>query len=89
MAVPVAVFGSDAPAADMTLHLRVDDGAYEAVETDGEGMLNLTLDKGPHTLYLQESADGVPVYVNNYSGSGTVTVEPGYYSLCFIVEEAP
>ena len=88
VAVPVTAGAEAAPAADRELHLRVDDGEYEAVKTDGEGVLRLTLDKGPHTLYLQESADGVPVYVNNYSGSGTVTVAPGYYSLSFTVDEA-
>lgn len=87
VAVPVAVTGTDAPAADRELHLRIDDGEYETVQTDGEGLLHVTLAKGPHTLYLEESADGVPVYANNYSGSGTVTVEPGYYSLVFVVDE--
>ncbi len=88
VAVPITVAGTEDPAANKALHLRVDGGEYEDVETDGEGLLHVTLDKGPHTLYLQESADGVPVYVNNYSGSGTVTVEPGYYSLSFTVDGA-
>ena len=88
VAVPVSEMGTDAPAADRELHLRIDDGDYEAATTDGEGLLQVTLPKGAHTLYLEESADGVPVYVNNYSGSGTVTVEPGYYSLVFVVDAA-
>ncbi len=85
VAVPVSVAETKEAAADMELHLRIDDGEYEAISTDGEGLIHVTVTKGPHTLYLEESADGVPVYVNNYSGSGTVTVEPGYYSLAFAV----
>ena len=78
----------ETPLAGKTVHLKVDDGAYTALTTDGSGNLTLTLDKGPHTLYLQESADGQPSYVNNYSGSGTVTTKPGYYRLGFLAEKA-
>ncbi len=78
----------ETPLANQTVHLRVDDGAYTARTTDGSGNLTLTLDKGPHTLYLQESADGQPSYVNNYSGSGTVTTKAGYYRLGFLAEKA-
>ncbi len=74
----------ETPLADQTVHLRVDDGDYTAMTTDDAGNLTLTLDKGPHTLYLRESEDGQPSYVNNYSGSGTVTTKPGYYRLGFL-----
>ncbi len=52
-------------------------------EEDG---LHLTVSKGAHTYYLAESVDAVPVYTNNYSGSGIVTTADGYYHLYFTVD---
>lgn len=34
----------------------------------------------------KEAADNQPVYVNNYSGSGTVCTADGFYRLGFYVE---
>lgn len=82
VAIPVEPV-DDTDAAGLTVHLRIDDGEEEEYTLNGEGLLELTLDKGAHTLYLAEAADGRPVYVNNYSGSGTVTTADGYYHLGF------
>lgn len=46
----------------------------------------MTVPKGAHTFYLTESYDVIPVYTNNYSGSGTVTTADGYYHLYFTVD---
>lgn len=73
----------------MTVHLSVDGAASVEYTTDEEGNLVLTLPRGPHMLCLEEAADGQPVYVNNYSGSGTVTTKEGYYRLGFLVDAAP
>ncbi len=70
-----------------TVHLRIDDGEAAEYVSDDQGIISLTLDKGPHTLYLEEAVDGQPVYVNNYSGSGTITTAAGYYRLGFIVNK--
>lgn len=51
-----------------------------------DNALRLTVSKGAHTFYLTEATYAVPVYTNNYSGSGTVTTAPGYYQLSFTVE---
>ena len=75
----------ETPAPGLTVHLRIDGGDYGEFTTDGTGALTVELTKGPHTLYLKESSDGQPVYVNNYSGSGTVTTKEGYYRLNFLV----
>ena len=82
--------GSDGktPQPGLTVHLSVDAGAPREYTSDEEGNLVLTLARGPHTLCLEEAADGRPVYVNNYSGSGTVTTREGYYRLGFLVKAA-
>lgn len=72
--------------AGRVVHLQIDDGNEKSYTLDSSGRLNLTLAKGPHTLYLSESTDAKPVYVNNYSGSGTVTTKDGYYRLAFVVD---
>ena len=51
-----------------------------------DNALHLTVAKGTHTFYLAEATYAVPVYTNNYSGSGTVTTAQGYYQLAFTVE---
>ncbi len=63
----------------------IDNEAPGKVTCEKDG-LHLTVSKGAHTFYLTESADGVPVYTNNYSGSGTVTTADGYYHLYFTVD---
>ncbi len=87
VAVPVEpVDGSSA--AGLTVTLRIDDGEEQEYTADGDGLVQLTLAKGPHTLYMTGAADGRPVYVNNYSGSGTVTTADGYYHLGFPYDAA-
>ena len=68
------------------VHIRIDNGEYIEYVISSDGMINLTLDKGAHTVYLEESTDNKPVYVNNYSGSGTATTKEGYYRLGFVVD---
>lgn len=88
VAVPIEpVDGSSA--AGLTVALRIDDGEEQEYTADGDGLVQLTLGKGPHTIYMAGAADGRPVYVNNYSGSGTVTTTDGYYHLGFPYEAAP
>ena len=81
--IAVPVLSGEETLTNRIVHLRIDDGAAVQYVTDENGNINLTLAKGPHTLYLEES--NVPVYVNNYSGSGTVTVAAGYYRFAFEV----
>lgn len=69
--------------ANLTVHLRIDDADAVEYVTDAEGYLHLTLEKGAHTIYMVESTNQVPVYVNNYSGSGTACTAAGYYRLGF------
>ncbi len=76
----------ETPLAWQTFHLRVDQGGYQTVTTNGAGELTLEVSKGPHTFYLQEGTDGRPSYTNNYSGSGTVTTREGYYRLGFLAQ---
>lgn len=71
------------PLAGRTVNVRIDDATAVEYVTDENGMINLTLAKGPHTLYLEESADKLPVYVNNYSGSGISVTAEGYFRLGF------
>lgn len=65
------------------VNVRIDDASAVEYVTDQNGMINLILAKGPHTLYLEESADDLPVYVNNYSGSGVSVTAEGYFRLGF------
>ena len=71
----------DQPAAGLPVHVNVDGGAYEETVTDENGLVTVTVSKGPHAVGLQESGDYV--YVNNYSGSGTVTTKTGYCEFAF------
>lgn len=66
--------------------LQVDGGDFAEYATDADGNITVTLARGPHTLFLKESTDGKPVYVNNYSGSSTVTTNEGYYRFGFFVD---
>ena len=90
VAIPVlSQADSSSPLPAMTVHLKVDGGEYQEMTTDADGMLKVDgLAKGPHQFFLQEAA-GQAVYVNNYSGSGTVTTKDGYYRLGFLVDAAP
>ena len=63
----------------------IDNDEIQTVSCESDG-LHLTVSKGAHTFYLTESSDNVPVYTNNYSGSGTVTTADGYYHLYFTVD---
>ena len=81
--VSVPVLDGEEALANRIVHVRIDSEKAQEYITDEKGNINLTLTKGPHTLYLEESTDNIPVYVNNYSGSGTVTTAEGYYRLAF------
>ncbi len=84
--IPVQVpEGSTYDFAGTEFEIVIDNEAPEKVVCEKDG-LHLTVSKGAHTFYLTESADGVPVYTNNYSGSGTVTTADGYYHLYFTVD---
>ena len=70
-------------------NICVDGEQSQPVATDEDGNIVMTVPSGAHTFVLLESSDDMPVYTNNYSGSGTVTTKPGYYSLSFKAEELP
>lgn len=77
--------GSEYDFAGTEFEIVIDNEAPEKVTCEADG-LHLTVSKGAHTFYLTESSDAVPVYTNNYSGSGTVTTADGYYHLYFTVD---
>lgn len=81
--VTIPVLYGETPQANATVHLRIDGTEVKELTTDENGSLVLEVSRGAHTFYLEESADGQPVYTNNYSGSGTVTTREGYYRLGF------
>ncbi len=90
--VVIPVKASDGSAYDFTgteFEVVIDNDAQDirkvTCQKDG---LHLTVTKGAYTFYLTESADNIPVYTNNYSGSGTVTTADGYYHLYFTVDPA-
>ncbi len=71
------------PAPGVPVHASVDGGAAKAYTTDANGKLNITIPKGAHAVSLAEC--DTPVYMNNYSGSGTVTTRTGYCKFSFTV----
>lgn len=77
--------GSEYDFAGTEFEIVIDNEAPGKVVCEKDG-LHLTVPKGAHTFYLTESVDAVPVYTNNYSGSGTVTTADGYYHLYFTVD---
>ena len=77
--------GSEYDFTGTEFEIVIDNEAPGKVTCEKDG-LHLTVSKGAHTFYLTESADAVPVYTNNYSGSGTVTTADGYYHLYFTVD---
>ncbi len=77
--------GSEHDFAGTEFEIVIDNEDPEEVVCGADG-LHLTVSKGAHTFYLAESADAVPVYTNNYSGSGIVTTADGYYHLYFTVD---
>ena len=79
--------GSEYDFSGKEFEISVDNGTPEKVSCEADG-IHMTVTKGAHTFYLTESSDAVPVYTNNYSGSGTVTTADGYYHLYFTVDPA-
>lgn len=77
--------GSEYDFSGTEFEIVVDNEMPEKVVCEKDG-LHLTVSRGAHTFYLTESVDAVPVYTNNYSGSGTVTTADGYYHLYFTVD---
>ena len=81
--IPVT-FSDGTPAAKSEFTISIDGGKNTKVTTNADGKIVLTLEKGAHTISLKEAMNqDIPVYVNNYSGSGTVTTTDGYYHLGF------
>lgn len=85
VSLPITSEGDKLPMADAVVHLSIDGGDYTEMTADENGTVVLELAKGPHTFLLEEAPEQA-VYVNNYSGSGTVTTADGYYHLGFTVE---
>ena len=79
--------GSEFDFAGKEFEISVDNQTPEKVTCEADG-IHMSVSKGAHTFYLTESVDAVPVYTNNYSGSGTVTTADGYYHLYFTVDPA-
>ena len=85
--IPIkAADGSEFDFAGKEFEISVDNEAPEKVTCEADG-IHMTVAKGAHTFYLTESSDAVPVYTNNYSGSGTFTTADGYYHLYFTVDQ--
>ena len=59
------------PAANQELSYYIDSDAGHNGTTDGNGILAITVGKGPHAVKL--SADQQEVYINNYTGNGIRT----------------
>ena len=86
--VVIPIKASDASEYDFTgkeFEITVDNETPEKVTCEADG-IHMNVSKGTHTFYLTESYDAIPVYTNNYSGSGTVTTADGYYHLYFTVD---
>ncbi len=81
--VKLLVLQGETVQANRTFHLSIDGGAVQEVTTDEEGYFTISLPKGAHYLQLREG--GAYVYVNNYSGTGTVNTKAGYYNFAFSV----
>ena len=72
--VTVKVQDSDGnPAANMPVSYYLDGGAPVWTQTDANGVLAVTVPDGPHGLALSETQK--QVYINNYTGAGTVENE--------------
>ncbi len=69
---------------DTDFMISIDGEEGITVTTNENGEIVLELEKGAHTIWLKEAKNvNKPVYVNNYSGSGTVTTREGYYTFGF------
>lgn len=69
---------------DTNLMISIDGANGVTVKTNKNGEIVLELEKGAHTIRLRETNDeNSPVYVNNYSGTGTADTNPGYYTFSF------
>ncbi len=79
--VKLQVKEGESPAANRSVSLIVDGGEATQLTTDAEGYITFTVQKGAHTLFLEGYSNYV--YVNNYSGTGTVHTTEGYYQFCF------
>ncbi len=87
--IPVLASDGKTPQPNVKVNLSIDGGETQPLVTDEDGNITVTVSRGAHTFFLNESADGTPVYTNNYSGSGTVTTKPWNYSLSFTAEDLP
>lgn len=83
--IPVRTAEGEYDFSGQEFEVSVDNDTPKKVTCEADG-LHLTVTQGAHTIYLTESSDAIPVYVNNYSGSGTVTTADGYFHLYFTVD---
>jgi len=61
------------PIADVPVSYSVDGGEQQYGQTDSKGRLQISVPDGPHSVKLAGSQE--EVYINNYSGAGTVETE--------------
>lgn len=69
---------------NVVVNISIDGNPIKTYISNESGYIDITLSKGPHTLYASDSY--LPVYVNNYSGAGIEYTTPGYYYLAFYID---
>ncbi len=70
------------PDTEFMISIDGEDGI--TVTTNENGEIEIELEKGAHVIWLRETTDEYsPVYVNNYSGTGTADTKEGYYKFSF------
>ncbi len=82
--VTIPVLADGAAVADTNVTISIDGEDGITVTTNGDGEIEIELEKGAHVIWLRETTDEYsPVYVNNYSGTGTAYTKAGYYEFSF------
>ena len=65
------------PLANTEVEVTIDYGENVTVSTNENGLAEITVSNGPHSISLTDDP-GAAVYVNNYSGQGIIEVEGDY-----------
>ena len=65
------------PLANTEVEVTIDYGESVTVSTNENGLAEITVSNGPHSISLTNDP-GAAVYVNNYSGQGIIEVEGDY-----------